>query len=82
MEQNVGNQKVVELWQSAAVGQVFYSGLGKIDCNRYSLVFVHRMHWSLYFFEWVSNMALSLLFFGLNRYSVIDSFRRDYFISL
>ena len=26
-------------------------GLGKIDCNRlrYSLLFVHRMHWSLYF---------------------------------
>ena len=27
-------------------------------------------------------MALSLLFFGLNRYSIIDSFRRDYFILL
>ena len=29
------------------------AGLGKIDCNRYrySLLFVHRMHWSLYFFE-------------------------------
>ena len=28
-------------------------GLGKIDCNRYSiaiLLFVHRMHWSLLFF--------------------------------
>ena len=23
-------------------------------------------------------MALSLLFFGLNRYSIIESFRRDY----
>ena len=27
-------------------------------------------------------MALSLLFFGLNQYSIIDSFRRDYFILL
>ena len=26
-------------------------------------------------------MALSLLFFGLNRYSIIDSFRRDYILS-
>ena len=30
----------------------------------------------------VLNMALSLLFFGLNRYSIIDSFRRDYSILL
>ena len=33
---------------------------------RYSLLFVHQMHWSLYFFECVSNMALSLLFFRRN----------------
>ena len=33
---------------------------------RYFLLFVHRMHWSLYFFDVVSNMALPLLFFGCN----------------
>ena len=30
---------------------------------RYSLLFVHRMHWNLYFFECASNMTLSFLFF-------------------
>ena len=45
---------------------------------RYSLLFVHRMHWGLYFFQWVSIMALSLLFF-FRRNSI---FRIRFFLSM
>jgi len=39
-----------------------YSGMGKIECNRYSLLFYHRKYQRLYFFGWQSNMPFSLLF--------------------
>ena len=55
------------LQEKASAGKSKSQGWKKsimIDIRlRYSLFFVYRMHWSLYFFESVSNMALSLLFF-------------------
>ena len=56
-----------------------HSGLGKIDCNRYSLLFVYRMHWTVGAFTFLNEYRIwPFTFFWLK--SIFDSFRRDYFI--
>jgi len=65
------------------------SGMGKIDCNRYSLLFCHRKYQRLYFLCVVIEYAFFFTFFLRNRFSLLfilqyqqicdfDSFSSDF----